>query len=197
MQRDSIPFFTRPRPRLCMETPCAIIFLFEDLILRHTPIRMNKASISEFFFLAIIVLGGLVGIIPLFMFSIPLGVVFVGGIGGAIWLFLRKMSRDFGAVAVTTVAKDAVPVDAIIVGLKENGSSITLGGAVPKAGVTLELEIHPKDGPAYRAQTNAFLSILEVQKYQAGATVAVLVDPKNLQSVALRDASDPLELYRG
>lgn len=131
----------------------------------------------------------------------------IGGLGVLIGL-MATFSEDIGAgiffsVMLTCVAlyawyiavrpmsqrkkllKTGELAEATIISLAENGSSIRLGGALPKAGVTIQLEVRPKGKPSYRAQTMTYISVLEVAKYQLGSVFQVKFDPANPQKVAI------------
>ncbi|MFZ2804157.1 MAG: DUF3592 domain-containing protein [Patescibacteria group bacterium] len=117
-------------------------------------------------------------------------IVFIVGMGWVFWHFM------FGPMVRTNHILDVgIQAEAKILAIAENGSSIQMGGALPKAGVTIQLELHPAGKPTYNAKLNTFISMFEIQNYQPGKTIQVKYDPANPQKVAIAEGTGAMENY--
>lgn len=128
-------------------------------------------------------IGMLIGLVATYMEDIGAGVFFtvmILGVGFFVWHSTAKLLAD-----LERIRKNGEPAEATILSIEENGTSMKFGGAVPKAGVTIQCEVQPKGKPTYQAQTKTYISVLEVAKYQPGSVIQVKFDPKNPQKVAI------------
>jgi hypothetical protein len=86
--------------------------------------------------------------------------------------------------------------EATILAIAENGSSLKMGGALPKSGVRITLDVKPQSGkPAYQASINMFISMFEIQQYQPGAQVKVKIDPNNPQKIVIAEKTGTMQNY--
>jgi hypothetical protein len=88
-----------------------------------------------------------------------------------------------------------VEADAKILSIYENGSSLQIGGSIAKPGMTMELEVHPRDNSPYRTKLNAYISMFEVTRYQPGTTLRVKYDPAKPSEVTIIEGTKPLANY--
>lgn len=138
-------------------------------------------------------IGMLVGVLASFAGGIGAGIFGLIFCAGFVWIFWHFM---FGPMFKTNklleIGEDA---EATILSVAENGSSMQMGGAIPKAGVTLALEVKPKGKPSYKAQLDTFISMFEAQKYQPGNTIRVKFDPNKPQDVAIAEGTGAMQNY--
>ncbi|MEO5927336.1 MAG: hypothetical protein ABIO72_01405 [Patescibacteria group bacterium] len=122
-------------------------------------------------------LGGiLLAVIVAPIFGIPFGAFFIF----TFWkLLFGPMVKD------ERLREIGIEADAKILSIAENGSSIQMGGQIPKPGMTIRLEVHPTDREAFVTTTNAFLSMFEIQNYQPGSSIRVKFDPTKPQSLVI------------
>lgn len=119
--------------------------------------------------------------------SIP---IFIG-IGLTLWyLLLKPMVRD---ARLNDIGVEAM---ATVLGMQENGSSLQVGGALPKAGVAVLLEVHPNGRPPFQARVNTYVSAFEIGRLATGSTVHVKYDPGDTSQVVILDMTAPLDSYR-
>ena len=86
--------------------------------------------------------------------------------------------------------------EATIIAIAENGSSMQVGGTIPKAGMKITLQVQPKNGkPTYQAVINTFISMFEVQQYQPGAKVNVKIDPRDPAKIIITERTGAMESY--
>ncbi|MGD0781346.1 MAG: DUF3592 domain-containing protein [Candidatus Aminicenantales bacterium] len=117
--------------------------------------------------------------------------VFVFLFFGVFWkLMFQPMIRANRLMAV------GVEADATILSLAETGSSLQVGGSIPKAGVRFQLEIRPDGKPPFQAQTTTYVSMFEIQKYQPGAVIRVKFDPKDPQKVVIAEGTPALGRFQ-
>ena len=110
---------------------------------------------------------------------------------GVFWKFM------FGPmVRANRLMRVGVEAEATILSLTETGSSLQVGGSIPKAGVRLELEIRPEGQPAFRSHVTTFISMFEAQKYQPGSIIRVKYDPADPQKVALAEGTPTLGRFQ-
>ncbi len=129
------------------------------------------------------IVGMLVGLVATFMQDVGAGIFFtvmILGVGSIVWYSTIKPFAD-----LERIRKNGEPAEATILSIVENGSSVKFGGALPKAGVTIQFEVRPNGKLAYQAQTKTYISVLEVAKYQPGSVFQVKFDPANPQNVAI------------
>lgn len=117
-----------------------------------------------------------IAIIATPVFGILLGAFFVY----MFWTFM------FGPMVKDERLREiGIEADAKVLSIQENGSSLQVGGQIPKPGMTVRLEVHPKDREAFITTTNAYLSMFEIQNYQPGATIRIKFDPAKPQSLVI------------
>lgn len=110
---------------------------------------------------------------------------FFGIIFGAFFIF-TFWTFMFGPMVKDERLRDVgIEAEAKVLSIQENGSSMQMGGQIPKPGMTLRLEVHPKDREAFITSTSAFLSMFEIKDYQPGATIRVKFDPAKPQSIVI------------
>ncbi len=110
---------------------------------------------------------------------------------GVFWKFM------FGPmVRANRLMKVGVEAEATILSLAETGSSLQVGGSIPKAGVRLQLEIRPEGKPAYQAHVTTYISMFEAQKYQPGSIIRVKVDPVDPQKVVIAEGTPTLGRFQ-
>jgi len=80
------------------------------------------------------------------------------------------------------VMKNGVPAEAELLEVWDTGTTINNN---PMVG--LRVEVHPKAGPAFIAQTEQLISRLRVFEFKPGAKLKVLYDPAT-KDIALADA---------
>lgn len=138
-------------------------------------------------------LGGLIGIIAGFAASPILGVIYTVvfvGVGCLLWFTMFKPMVESNRLLET-----GEPAEATILVVKENGSSLKMGGAIAKAGVDILLDVRPKDMASYHATVHTYVSMFEMEKYQVGSIVQVKFDPKNPQLVVIAEMTQPLQNF--
>ena len=81
--------------------------------------------------------------------------------------------------------EDGVPAQATVVALADTGITVN-----ENPQVRVELEVRRRDGHAYRATATAVVSRLTASRYAPGTAVAVMVDPRDPQRVALVGLAD-------
>jgi hypothetical protein len=147
-------------------------------MLRYFIKAVNKVGIWMWVSLIVGVGGLLVGMAATVLAPrpqwVPFGIMLVVTIGMS-WLFWRVF---FGPLAHGIRLEEiGIEAPAKVVSFKENGSSLQVGGQLPKAGVTFELDIRPPDRSPYRATTHTYVSMFEIEKYMPGNEVRVKFDP--------------------
>jgi len=106
-------------------------------------------------------------------------------------------------VRANRLMRVGVEAEATILSLTETGSSLQVGGSIPKAGVRLELEIRPEGQPALPPPPcHNFHLHVEAQKYQPGSIIRVKYDPadptmKGLSPKGRRPGTLPIHDRRG
>lgn len=156
---------------------------------------LNKLGIGVWIGLGGAVVGGAVGVISIIasgqlsalLFILPLLVLFF-------WLFWKFL---FGPMAQHERLMDiGVDADATVISFRENSSSLQRGGALPKAGVTLELDVHARDRAPFHATVNTFISMFDVGTYQPGNTLHVKYDPQQPQLITIAEGTQPMSNYK-
>jgi hypothetical protein len=112
---------------------------------------------------------------------------------GFCWVFWTFMFRPMAEAE--RLNEVGIEAEATIRSVRENGSSLQIGGQVPKAGVTIELDVRPKDRAAFTATTNTYISMFEMQSVQPGNKVRVKFDPADPQRLILAQGTDPLGAF--
>lgn len=142
------------------------------------------------------VIGGiavLVGLAATYAEDVRAGIfftVFFGAIGLFFWYaFIRP------ALISTQVLQRGESAEATVLSIAESGSSLQTGGAMPKSGIRLELEVRPVGKPSFCTMVTTFVSIFETQKLKPGTVVHVKFDPSHPEHVALVDQTPPLAPY--
>jgi hypothetical protein len=136
-------------------------------------------------------LAGLVGVSMAGPGAVVVYLVFIFLFFGVFWKVL------FGPmVRANRLMKIGVEAEATILGLTETGSSLQVGGGIPKAGVRLDLEIRPQGQPAFRSHVTAYISMFEAQKYQPGSVIRVKFDPADPQKVVLAEGTPTLGRFQ-
>lgn len=136
------------------------------------------------------IFGALIGLIVGFAGSMIIGVIYTFvfvGVGCLLWFVMFKPMVERNRLLETGESAEAT-----VIAIAENGSSMTVGGAIPKAGMTIQVEVRPKDKTPYRANLNTYVSMFELAKYQPGSIVQVKFDSKNPQKVAIAEMTQPL-----
>ncbi len=125
------------------------------------------------------------------------GVMAVGGMAVVILFFLGTFWTFLIGPGLQAQRLDKIGelADAKIISLQENGSSLAMNGAIPKAGVNLTLEVHPKTRPVYTAVTTTYISMFEMQKYQPGNMLKVKFDPAAPQKILILETTAPTQEY--
>lgn len=140
------------------------------------------------------VVGALVGLAAVSMAgtgAVVLYLVFCFFFFGVFWKFM------FGPmVRANHLEKIGIEAEATVLALAETGSSLQVGGSLPKAGVRLELDVRPADRAPFKGRVTAFISMFEIQKFQPGAVVHVKFDPRNPQEMTLVEGTPTLGRYQ-
>lgn len=127
--------------------------------------------------------GIVVGLGSAFRFDYRFGIPVLIIVALVLWRFWKLV---FGPLLESErILKIGEPAQAKISKIVENGTSLTMGGGVAKPGVSVALEVHYKDKPAYLAGIRTYLSFLELQSLQIGDFVDVKVDPEDQKRVVL------------
>ncbi len=156
---------------------------------------LNKLGVGVWIGLGGAVVGGAVGVFSIvvsgqlsaLLFILPLLVLFF-------WLFWKFL---FGPMAQHERLMDiGVNADATVISFRENGSSLQRGGALPKAGVALELDVHARDRAPFRATVNTFISMFEVGMYQPGNTLHVKYDPQRPELITIAEGTPSMGMYK-
>jgi hypothetical protein len=138
-------------------------------------------------------IGLLVGGLAVITAGIGAVIAYVLFCAGFIWIFWHFM---FGPMVqanrLMEIGKDG---DATIVSIAENGSSMQMGGALPKAGMRIVLDVRPQGDSPYQATVNTFVSMFEIQKYQPGNIVKVKIDPNNQMKLVIAEGTGVLENF--
>jgi hypothetical protein len=130
-------------------------------------------------------LGMLVGGIAVFAAGPIAGLVYMVFIAGFVWVFWHFMFK--GMVESNRLMSIGEDAEATILQIAENGSSMQMGGSIPKPGVTIDLEVRPKGKPAYTARVKTYISVFEISKYSTGAVLHVKFDPNDPQKVTVAE----------
>lgn len=139
------------------------------------------------------IMGAFIGLAAAFAESTIGGIVLIFVLIGFFSIFWFVMFKPmFEENRLSRIGESA---EATIISIAENGSSLKMGGAIPKAGVTIQLEVRPKDKQTYMTTLNMFVSMFEVAKYQSGSVVQVMLDPKDPQKVAITGVTSPLGAF--
>lgn len=86
--------------------------------------------------------------------------------------------------------------EATIIAIAETGSSLQTGGAIPKPGMRITLDVRPANGkPVYQATIETFISMFEVQAYQPGTNVNVKIDPNNPKKIIIVDRTGAMQMH--
>ena len=102
-----------------------------------------------------------------------------------IFVVLRVVLPIFRLKSQTqALLASGIPAEATILQAQQTGSKLTIGGQ-EQWGVALTLEVRPQGRPPYAAQTQTFVSLLQLPRVQPGATVPVKISPQNPTQVAL------------
>jgi hypothetical protein len=128
-------------------------------------------------------IGGLVGVVAAFMAHWIIGLIVL-----AIMFFVFRMIWRMifqPALRNKRLMETGIEAEATIISISETGSSLQIGGALPKAGVELILEVDATDRPAYKAAVRTFVTVFEIQKFQPGSKIKVKYDAKNPQLIAI------------
>lgn len=108
--------------------------------------------------------------------GIPFGLFFV-------FIFWKLM---FGPMVKDERLRDiGIEAEAKVISIQENGSSLQMGGQLPKPGMAIRLEVHPTGREPFITSTNAYISMFEMEKYQPGSTIRVKFDPAKPQSLVM------------
>jgi hypothetical protein len=94
------------------------------------------------------------------------------------------------------ILKTGEVAEAKILGIQENGSSIRIGGALPKAGVNIFLEVHSPTRAVYQTMIKTYISSFELSEYQVGKALSIKIDPKDQMRVAITQGTSPLGNYQ-
>lgn len=135
-------------------------------------------NIGWFLWIPLIAGGGAILLATVFipLIGLPIGAVFVI----TFWKFM------FGPMVKDERLRDiGIEAEAKILSIQENGSSMQIGGQLPKPGMSLRLEVHPKDREPFITTTDSYLSMFEIQKYQPGSTIRVKFDPAKPQALVI------------
>jgi len=92
-----------------------------------------------------------------------------------------KKSMDESAQLLAT----GMPAQARILGVRDLGGSIQIGGQMPQHRLQIDLEVYPNGGQPFRASPSQLVSMLAIPRVQPGATVEVRFDPMNPMRVAV------------
>jgi len=112
---------------------------------------------------------------------------------GFFWIFWHFM---FGTMVMANkLMESGKDGEATIVSMAENGSSMQIGGSLPKPGIRFTLDVRPMDDVPYRATTDMFVSMFELQKYQPGNVVKVKIDPNNKMKLIIAEGTGAMENY--
>jgi hypothetical protein len=128
-------------------------------------------------------IGGLVGVIAAFMAHWIIGLIVL-----AIMFFVFRMIWRMifqPALRNKRLMETGIEAEATIISISETGSSLQIGGALPKAGVELILEVNATDRPAYKAAVRTFVTVFEIQKFQPGSKIKIKYDAKKPQLIAI------------
>jgi hypothetical protein len=109
----------------------------------------------------------LIGLAAVFMIAVVAFAVGFGPTG-------KRQSRDKALERVGVLAA------ATILDLTDTGSRYNKNPEV-----RLKLEIRPQNGDPYIAEVRTVISVVELPKYQPGATLRVKYDPENPSTVAI------------
>ncbi|HTY13174.1 MAG TPA: DUF3592 domain-containing protein [Candidatus Omnitrophota bacterium] len=101
-------------------------------------------------------------------------------------LFFTFRSTMQPGVEAMRLARDGEDGTATILQINETGWTINNMYYLVK----FQLEVHPKQGPAYRTEIKSMISRLTMAQFQPGAVVPVRYDPKNLKRVALTETTE-------
>jgi hypothetical protein len=138
-------------------------------------------------------IGMLVGFLAVLGAGIGPTLFFLIFVAFFVWAFWHFM---FGPMYQTNrLMQIGEAADATIVSVAENGSSMQIGGAIPKPGVNIVLEVHPQGKPVYTAKMSTFISMFELNQYRPGNKVNVKFDPKDPQKVTIVEATLPMQGY--
>lgn len=94
-------------------------------------------------------------------------------------LFLRQRSVS------KKLAASGVVAPATLVNAQLGGAKVTYNGVDARWRANLTVQVQPADGPAFLAQVSHFIPVLEIPRYQPGATLVVLYDPADRSQVAV------------
>lgn len=135
--------------------------------------------------------GGLIGLIiggigVFFTGPIPFGLYLLVSFF-FLWIFWHTL---FGPMIRTNeILNIGEAAEAKILAIRENGSSLQVGGSIPKAGITFTLEVHRVNQPPYTTEVEMFVSPLEFSSYRVGAILPIKVHPLRPMEVALIPAT--------
>jgi hypothetical protein len=96
------------------------------------------------------------------------------------------VSRTFGGMrAQAQLAATGTPAQGRVMGVRDLGGSVRIGGQLPQQRLQIDLEVYPQNGQPYRTTVTQLISMLHMAQLQPGATVRVACDPSNPMRVAL------------
>lgn len=130
--------------------------------------------------------GGLIGVLAALLTTGPIGAlasaVFVLAVFLTVFLLIRM---SFGpAIQKQRLLRDGIRGQAKILSVEETGVTMQHGLYFL---VKFVVEVSAPDRTPYRVATKSVISRLTMAQFQPGATVAVMIDAKNPQKVALLD----------
>ncbi len=79
--------------------------------------------------------------------------------------------------------------EAEILTLAENGSSIQVGGSVPKPGVTMTVRVSVPGKAPYEAKIRTFISPFEIARFNPGNKIQVKVDPEKPSNLVIAEGT--------
>ena len=132
-----------------------------------------------------------IGFAGIFIFIPP----FIGIPVGLFCVLLFWLAMFKGMTESERLNDIGIEADARILSVMENGASLQMGGALPKAGIDLALEVRPKDRAPYQTRIRTFISVFDMQNFQPWRVVKVKYDPKNPKNAVLSETTGPMELF--
>lgn len=112
-------------------------------------------------------------------------------IAWTLWHFLLKPLSSNARIADV-----GVEATATVLGAQENGTSMQIGGSIPKAGMNILVEVYPNGQASFQAIVKAYVSPFELQRVAVGQTLRVKYDPENHAKVIILDITGPLDLHQ-
>lgn len=126
-------------------------------------------------------IGGLIGVVAAFMAHWIVGIVILGVEFFVFRLLWKVLFQPI--LKQKRLMAEGIDADATILSLSETGSSLQIGGALPKAGVELVLEVSPSYMASYQASVRTYITVFEMQKFQPGSKIKIKYNPKNPQEL--------------